>query len=137
MLNLTYLALLESGENGGYGISFPDLPGCFSFADNLAEAEQMAAEAAELHIYGIEKDGEVIPSPSVTLPKDITENMLVMPVTVHPELYRLKRDNERVKTNITLPAWLKKMAEEKNVNYSRLLESALLEYLQIPSAKNV
>lgn len=60
--------------------------------------------------------------------------MLVMPVTVHPDLYRMKRDNERVKTNITLPAWLKRMAEEKKVNYSRLLESALLEYLQLPTA---
>ena len=26
MLNLTYLALLEPGEDGCYGISFPDLP---------------------------------------------------------------------------------------------------------------
>lgn len=55
MLNLTYLAVLEPGEDGSYGISFPDLPGCFSFADNLAEAEQMAAEAAELHVYGMER----------------------------------------------------------------------------------
>ena len=107
---------------------------CFSFADNLAEAEQMAAEAAELHIYGMERDGEAIPEPSTSLSKDITKDMLVMPVTVHPDLYRMKRDNERVKTNITLPAWLKRMAEEKKVNYSRLLESALLEYLQLPTA---
>ena len=127
MLNLTYLALLEPGEDGCYGISFPALPGCFSFADNLAEAEQMAAEAAELHIFGMERDGEAIPEPSTSLSKDITKDMLVMPVTVH-----MKRDNERVKTNITLPAWLKRMAEEKKVNYSRLLESALMEYLQLP-----
>ena len=57
-----------------------------------------------------------------------------MPITIHPDIYRLKRDNERVKTNTTLPAWLKRIAEEKKVNYSRLLESALLEYLQIPNA---
>ena len=132
MLNLTYLAVLESGEDGSYGISFPDLPGCFSFSDNLAEASQMAEEAAELHIYGMERDGETIPKPSATLPKEITEGMIVMPITVHPDVYRLKRDNERVKTNTTLPAWLKRIAEDKNVNYSRLLETALIEYLQIP-----
>ena len=131
MLNLTYLAVLEPGEDGSYGISFPDLPGCFSFADNLAEAEQMAAE---LHVYGMEKDGEAIPEPSTSLPPEVTAGMVVMPVTLHPDMYRLKRDNERVKTNTTLPAWLKRIAEEQKVNYSRLLETALLDYLQIPKA---
>ena len=134
MLNLTYLAVLEPGEDGSYGISFPDLPGCFSFSDSFAEAGQMAAEAAELHVYGMERDGEAIPEPSVSLPKEMTEGMVVMPITIHPDMYRLKRDNERVKTNTTLPAWLKRIAEEKKVNYSRLLEGALLEYLQIPNA---
>lgn len=134
MLNLTYLAVLEPGEDGSYGISFPDLPGCFSFADNLAEAEQMAAEAAELHVYGMEKDGEAIPEPSTSLSPEVTAGMVVMPVTIHPDMYRLKRDNERVKTNTTLPAWLKRIAEEQKVNYSRLLETALLDYLQIPKA---
>ena len=134
MLNLTYLAVLEPGEDGSYGISFPDLPGCFSFADNLAEAEQMAAEAAELHVYGMEKDGEAIPGPSTSLSPEVTAGMVVMPVTIHPDMYRLKRDNERVKTNTTLPAWLKRIAEEQKVNSSRLLETALLDYLQIPKA---
>ena len=134
MLNLTYLAVLEPGEDGSYGISFPDLPGCFSFADNLAEAEQMAAEAAELHVYGMEKDGEAIPEPSTSLSPEVTAGMVVMPITLHPDMYRLKRDNERVKTNTTLPAWLKRIAEEQKVNYSRLLETALLDYLQIPKA---
>lgn len=134
MLNLTYLAVLEPGENESYGISFPDLPGCFSFSDNLAEAGQMAAEAAELHVYGLERDGEPIPEPSTSLPKEQTAGMVVMPVTIHPDMYRLKRDNERVKTNTTLPAWLKRIAEEKKVNYSRLLETALLDYLQLPKA---
>jgi predicted RNase H-like HicB family nuclease len=133
MLNLTYLAVLEPGDDGGYGISFPDLPGCFSASDNLAEASEMAAEAAELHVYGMERDGEAIPEPSVSLPGELTAGMVVMPITIHPDLYKLKRDNERVKTNTTLPAWLKRLAEEKNVNFSRLLESALIDYLNLPS----
>jgi predicted RNase H-like HicB family nuclease len=132
MLNLTYLAVLEQGEDGGYGISFPDLPGCFSCSDDLASAPAMAAEAAELHIYGMTMDGESIPKPSVSLPKELTEGNIIMSVAVHPDIYRAKRDNERVKTNVTLPAWLKRAAEADGVNYSRLLESALTDYLQIP-----
>ena len=132
MSNMTYLAILEPGEDGSYGISFPDLPGCFSFGENLTEAQHMAAEAASLHVYGMERDGEEIPTPSVSLPRETTDGMIVMPVTIHPDLYKMKRDNERVKTNITLPAWLKRIAEEQKVNYSRLLETALIDYLQIP-----
>jgi predicted RNase H-like HicB family nuclease len=132
MLSMTYLAVLEPGEDGSYGISFPDLPGCFSYGENLAHAGQMAAEAENLHVYGLEQDGDEIPTPSLALPKDEIEGMVVMPVTIHPDLYRAKRDNERIKTNITLPAWLKRIAEEQKVNYSRLLEAALIDYLQIP-----
>ncbi len=136
MLNLTYLAVLEVGVDGGYGISFPDLPGCFSCCDSLADAVGMASEAAELHVYGMERDGEAVPEPSVSFPNELTAGKIVMPVTIHPDLYRMKRDNERVKTNTTLPAWLKRLAEEKNVNFSRLLESALLEYLGLPKQPN-
>ena len=128
MLNLTYLAVLEPGS---YSVSFPDLPGCFSYGDNLTEAQRMAEEAASLHVYGMERDGDEIPTPSLNLPRESTEGNVVMPVTIHPDLYRAKRDNERIKTNI-LPAWLKRIAEDQKVNYSRLLETALIDYLQLP-----
>ncbi|WP_300676912.1 type II toxin-antitoxin system HicB family antitoxin [uncultured Acetatifactor sp.] len=35
---MTYLAILEPGEDGSYGISFPDLPGCFSYGENLTRS---------------------------------------------------------------------------------------------------
>ena len=132
MLNITYLAVLEPGKDGSYSISFPDLPGCFSYGENLTEAQHMAEEAASLHVYGMEQDGEEIPIPTMKLSKEDTEGNIIMPITIHPDLYREKRDNERVKTNITLPAWLKRIAEEHKVNYSRILENALIDYLQLP-----
>lgn len=119
-------------NNGSYSIYFPDLPGCISVGDNLEEAARMAAEAASLHVYSMECDNEEIPTPSVNLSKEDTEGNVVMPVTIHPDLFRIKKDNERIKTNTTLPAWLKRIAEEQKVNYSRLLEAALIDYLQIP-----
>ena len=75
---------------------------------------------------------EEIPTPSVNLSKEDTEGNVVMPVTIYPDLFRMKKDNERIKTNTTLPMWLKRSAEEQKVNYSRLLEAALIDYLQIP-----
>lgn len=92
----------------------------------------MAQEAASLHVYGMERDGDEIPAPSLNLSKENIEGNVVMPVTIHPNLYRTKRGNERIKINITLPAWLKRIAEEQKVNYSRLLETALIDYRQLP-----
>lgn len=131
MQNLTYLAVFEPSTDG-YSIYFPDLPGCISFGNDLEDAAHMAAEAASLHVYSLECDHEELPVPSTSLPREDTEGNIVMPVTIHPDLFRLKKDNERIKTNITLPAWLKRIAEEQKVNYSRLLETALIDYLQIP-----
>lgn len=135
MQNLTYLAVLEPSSDGSYSIYFPDLPGCTSIGNNLEEAACMAEEAASLHVYSMECDNEEIPVPSVNLSKEDTEGNIIMPVTIYPGLFRIKKDNERIKTNITLPAWLKRIAEEKKVNYSRLLETALIDYLQISNPK--
>ena len=117
------------------------LPESFGYLQGILQVSamevlsRMAAEAASLHVYSMECDNEEIPTPSVNLPKEDTEGNVIMPITIHPDLFRMKKDNERIKTNITLPAWLKRIAEEQKVNYSRLLETALMDYLQIPSGK--
>lgn len=46
-----------------YGVTVPDLPGCFSGGDALDEAIEMAREAIDLHCEGLYEDGEGIPAP--------------------------------------------------------------------------
>lgn len=134
MRKMTYLAVLEP-TNTGYSVYYPDLPGCISVGETIQEASENAKEALELHIYGMEKDNETIPIASKKLdPKDI-ENCLVVPITIYPDLVKHDLDNRKVKTNCTLPAWLKKMAEEKKVNYSQLLEASIMDYLGIRKNK--
>lgn len=132
MQKATYLAVFEP-SGSGYSVYFPDLPGCISYGKTFDAALQEAEDALGLHLYGMEKDGEVIPAPSGTpeIDPDTTPGFLVSPVTVYPDIVRNELDNRRVKTNTTLPAWLKDAAEEKGINYSRLLENALLDYLGI------
>lgn len=90
MLTLTYLAVLEPGGDGSYSIFFPDLPGCYSYGKDLEEAQRMATEAAHLHVYGMECANEEIPPPSTQLSKDDTEGNIVIPITICPELFRLR-----------------------------------------------
>jgi predicted RNase H-like HicB family nuclease len=133
MRKLTYLAIFEPTETG-YSVYFPDLPGCVSCGENFEEARKNATEALGLHIYGMEKDGDDIPVPS-KMPKvdpDTARGYLVSPITVFPDLVKNELDNRAVKTNITVPAWLKEMAEKEGVNYSKLFQAALIDYLGIP-----
>lgn len=48
----------------GYGVFFPDLPGCISAGDTVQDAAINAAEALALHIEGMVEDGDPLPEPS-------------------------------------------------------------------------
>lgn len=134
MRKVTYLAVFEPSPDG-YGVYFPDLPGCISFGSNFEKALAEAENALGLHLYGMEKDGEEIPAPSEkpAIDEDTAEGYFVSPVTVFPDLVKNELDNRRVKTNVTLPAWLKDEAEREGVNYSRILEAALMDCLHLPT----
>lgn len=129
MRKLTYLAVMEPTEENGYAVFFPDVPGCITYGETLEIAARMAEEAVGLHVYMMECDGEKAPNASKILKPEDTQGCLVVPITIFPDLVKNEMDNKRVKTNITLPAWLKRIAEEHSVNYSRILETALMDYL--------
>lgn len=59
-----YPAVLTREHVGGFTVEFPDLPGCLTCGDTLAETLTMAREAMSLHLYGMEEDGDQIPEPS-------------------------------------------------------------------------
>ena len=44
----TYFALIHKDDHSAYGASFPDLPGCFSAADEMDNLVSNAAEALSL-----------------------------------------------------------------------------------------
>ena len=51
-----YRALLEPDGKGGYGVVFPDFPGCVSVGADAETAVHQAAEALALHIEGMLED---------------------------------------------------------------------------------
>ena len=111
------------------------LLGCTSYGKDFTCALNKAAEALGLHIYEMEIDEEELPGPNTPPNLDIlpetSEGYVVAPVTVYPDVVKNIQDNRAVKTNITLPAWLKNRAEEAGVNFSQVLQAALKEYLEI------
>lgn len=64
MDSVIYPAIFETDDSGGYGVIFPDLPGCVSAGDSLEDAYANAMEALELHLEGMHDQGETLPPPS-------------------------------------------------------------------------
>ena len=130
---VTYQGVFEPTGENGFSVYFPDLPGCASYGDTLGEAQKNAQDALGLHLYGMEKDGDPIPAPSATpgIDPETTSGYLVCPVTVFPSLLRDELDNRRVKTNVTIPAWVRELAQERGLNCSKLLEEAILDTVGI------
>jgi predicted RNase H-like HicB family nuclease len=123
-------AIFDYAEDG-ISIEFPDLPGCLPCAKTTEEAIKNAKEAMALHLWGMEKDGDPIPEPTPVDKIQVRENQAVMLIEVYMPLYREAIENQSVKKTLTIPQWLNKLAEEKNVNFSQLLQSALKEHLGI------
>ncbi len=57
----TYTIVVEPEETGGFMVSVPALPGCFTQGHSLDECRDRAAEAIAVHIAGLEADGEPVP----------------------------------------------------------------------------
>jgi len=58
-----YIALLHKRRGKGYGVSFPDFPGCTAIGDELESALREAAEAFAFHVDSMREDGQKIPKP--------------------------------------------------------------------------
>ena len=130
-MELIYAAVFEECEEGGYSVSFPDLQGCFTEGDDLAEAMKMANEAACGWLVGEIDRGKTLPkaTPREELPaiEDGFINMLLLDL----DAYRQKRGNRAVKKTLTIPEWLNTRATEEGINFSQVLQDALKERLNI------
>ncbi len=59
---MRYPIVIHKDKNSDYGVTVPDLPGCFSASETLDEALEMAHEAVECHIEGLLLGGEALPA---------------------------------------------------------------------------
>jgi len=118
-------------ENDGISVEFPDLPGCLSCGDTDDEALYMAKDALELHLFGLEEEGEHIPEPSSISSLNLEKNQFVALIEVWMPPIRDEMAQRAVKKTLTLPKWLNDLAEEKKVNFSQVLQNALMSYLGV------
>lgn len=120
-------AIFHPENDGGYSIHFPDLKGCTTEGEDLADGSVMAREVLELYLYSLETDGQEIPEPAGRY-KMKGEDFVVM-VTAHMNVIRAEMKNRAVKKTLTIPCWLNEEAEAAGINFSLVLQEALKEQL--------
>lgn len=131
MAKYVYPAVFTAEEEGGYSIHFPDLEGCYTQGEDLAEGLEMAKDVLCLVLYGLEEEQKEIPAASALNEVKAEENQIVTLVACDTIEYRKFFDNRAVKKTLSIPNWLNTMAERANINFSGVLQDALKEKLGI------
>lgn len=132
MTNNSYPAVFHK-ENDSYWVEFPDLEGCFSSGETIEEAYENAKEALGMYLN---KDGDLyerkIKKPSsisIILSKNKRE--IVMLVEFDSIKFDKKFKNKAIKKTLSIPEWLNNIAIKENINFSNVLQEALIEKLNI------
>lgn len=121
---MLYPIVIHKDPESTFGVTVPDLPGCFSAGETLDEAMRMSQEAIELHIEGLLEDNDVVPVPhSIDEHQKSIEFQGGIWALVDVDLDKLMGPAERI--NITVPRFaLRKIdaaAAKAGMNRSQFL----------------
>ena len=126
-------------EENGYSVIFPDLD-LATCGDTLDEAMAMAVDCLAGRIRWLERDGDPIPAASPMNEIDLdavageleiqSEEAFVNMVSVDVEAYAKEHFDKSVRKTLTIPAWPNAAALEMNLNFSQVLQEALLAKVQ-------
>ena len=125
MKKVFYPAIFHVAEEGGYWVTFPDIPECITEGDDMEETYQMAVDALGLALTERMKEGEKLPE--VSKVEDIKEDGKIVIVQFDLYEYNKKHNSKAVKKTLSIPAWLNEEAIALNINFSQVLQDALME----------
>lgn len=131
MSKYAYPAVFTLEKDGTYSIIFPDLEGCYTCGDSLEDGIEMAEDALALTLYGYEKEGREIPKASVPTAITVSENEFVNFIACDTMAYRKMYNNKAVKKTLTIPEWLNEAATSMGLNFSQVLQEALISKIQM------
>ena len=140
-MNYVYPAVFYE-EEGKISAIFPDLGNLATFGDSVADAMRMAADACGQYIFTALRDSEPLPAPSslgeinpAAVLKDLemesaASSAFVNIVLVDMTEYARQHSDKAVKKTLSIPMWLNTLCEEKSINFSKVLQEALLSKIQ-------
>jgi len=125
-MKTAYPAIMHE-EDHAFWVEFPDLEGCYSDGDTLADAAVNAEEALGAFLASLAERN--IPAPPPTDIKTISpKDGFVTLVATDP--VKFYRSTKAVKKTLTIPEWLNTEAEKRHINFSSVLQHALISMLE-------
>lgn len=125
-----YPAVFTYDEGQEIAVVFPDLDCATSGIDDN-DALMSARELLGCVLYGLEEDGEKIPTPTPLTQVQTEPNERTVLIDVYMPSIRMAHVNRSVNRTVTLPAWLNAVALENNINFSQVLQDALKDKLHV------
>lgn len=126
-----FFAVFKKDENNQYEVNFPDIKNCFTCGSTLDEAIYNAKDVLGLILFDMEEENIAIPEATEPQNIKLQYNEFLMLVDVYMPLVRESINTKAVKKTLTIPYWLNKLASEKNINFSQVLQTALKQELKV------
>lgn len=127
-------------EKDEYSVIFPDLNYLSTCGENLNDAMEMAIDCLAGYLYTAKLDDDKLPMPSKIddiHPIDIANTIgfdgkdsFINLISVDLEDYAKTHFNKSVKKTLTIPEWLNRETTKKNINFSKVLQEALIAKLR-------
>lgn len=130
-----YPVIIKPDEDG-YLVEIPDLD-ALTEGKTLVDAMEMARDCIGLKGIAMEDFGQEIPgaSPMQMIKEKASAEDMVILVDIDFAKYRESVDNRSIRKNLTIPAWLNTKAEKEGLNFSKVLQEALIDILDIKSVR--
>lgn len=142
-----YPAIFYQEDENNISVVFPDLNHLSTCGENMQEAMEMAVDCLAGYLFSEKLDGNIIPPPTPIDKidihcEDVDEKDRAIPrfanmVSVDVEAYAAKHFGKSVKKTLTIPMWLNERAMARNINFSKVLQYALMHELNIPASQRV
>lgn len=127
-MKYTYSALIRE-DAGTFYVSFPDLSGCVTTGHDLSDAIEQATDALSAWLCVAEDEKLDIPEPSKQDEIKRNKGNYLAIISADTLKYRAATDTRAVRKNVSLPAWLARLADQRRLNCSQILQEALLSKL--------
>ena len=129
---MRFPVVIHKDKNSDYGVTVPDLPGCFSAGDTVDDALTNAIEAIECHIEGMLIDAETVPS-ARTIEYHSKSRQFSGGIWALADVDLSKLSGKAKRVNITLPEHLliqiDSYASRSGETRSGFLVHAAMEYV--------
>lgn len=121
-----YPAVFQGEEEGGFSIFFPDVDGCITQGEDMNDGYKMAFDALGNMLSYLYEQKKTIPQPSSPWQIRLEEGQFLVVIEFDMLEYKRRFDSRAVKKTLTIPSWLNELAMRQNINFSQVLQEALM-----------